>query len=92
MSDAHDWRSELQRRETLQSRDDITVMVSALPYNKREALRAWLVEQTYTGALLPGEAQEIEQFKREVCGHLPWVRKQDRETVLRIVRTFVERR
>lgn len=92
MSDTHDWRSDLQRRDTLQTRDDISVMSSILPYAKREEMRAWLTEQMHVSALPPSEAREIEEFKREVCGHLPWVRKEDRDHVLRIVRTFVERR
>lgn len=92
MFEQHDWRSDLRRRDTLQTHDEITVMASTLPYSKREELRAWLIEQTHLSALPKREAQEIEDFKREVCGHLPWVRKEDREKVLRIVRTFVERR
>lgn len=92
MSDTHDWRSDLQRRDTLQTHDEIMVMASGLPYSKREELRAWLAEQAHIGQLPRCEAQEAEAFKREVCGHLTWVRKQDREQLLRIIRTFVERR
>lgn len=86
-----DWRSEEQRRDTLQTHDEIAVMVAHLPYRHREALRAWLLEKQQEDALDLNEAASLEQFRRELNGAAPWIREANRPLAIRIIRAFTER-
>lgn len=92
MKRAHDWRHELQRRDTLQTDDDIAATVANLPYDRREELRQWLAEKQRTDGLTREEAGEMAKFRDELAGAAPWIRAGDRTIALRVIRAFMDRR
>lgn len=87
-----DWRSEVQRRDTLQDTDEISVMVANLPYHRREELRWWLIERKHMDGLTRKEADEFAAFREELAGAAPWISAGDRKIALRVIRAFMERR